>query len=195
MCRRLQIIRTNKGLIAPSMLARKRRAQGVYDLSPEQYWDKLDPIKVKALHVIMLSTKISVCMFHLMRTYAVVFNPLLRKVLTENPLDPSCFSTSVHHGIKTTTQNPFAMDCLVTIDKMLLFFTALASIGVVICTVLVCFVGFEHFKIFNQSHYSGRIGNITGMSQKMPTIAAPQLAQREFDPTIARATDLGSVKK
>ena len=117
---------------------------------------------MKALHTIMLGTKLSVSLFHAMRLYAVVFSKMFRK--NENiEFDSSCFVTTESDGVATTVQSPFTWSCMGMLDKSLLLFTLFASIGVTICFVLVCFGGFEAFKIFNQSHYSGRIGNISGM--------------------------------
>jgi len=153
----------------------------------------------------MLITKISVCAFHAMRSYAVVFSKMLRTWLnvstySADELDKSCFTETIVHGEVATKQAPFARECLGPLDISLLCFTALASIGVIICTMLIFVVGFEHFKIFNQSHYSGRVGNVTGnvwkdMKNPANTIhpnPAGIRGDRAYDTTITRATELAT---
>lgn len=124
-----------------------------------QYWDKNDALKVKILHLLMLFSKLAVCIFHLMRTYAIVFSKWFN---TEKELDSSCFSTEINHGLITVTQNPFSPSCLGKLGYTLIITTAVASIGTIACVTILFCIGFDEFKIFNQSHYSGRIGNITG---------------------------------
>lgn len=128
-----------------------------------QYWDKTDALKLKVLHVIMLCTKAAVFTFHMTRNYAVVLSKIFN---VDQDLVGECFHTEEHHGILKTVQNPFASSCLTVTDKVLISVTIITCVGVLICTVLLMFVGFEHFKIFNQSHYSGRVGNIS--AKKLP---------------------------
>ena len=63
----------------------------------------------------------------------------------------------------------------------------LIFISVLICTIIIIVIGFEHFKIFNQSHYSGRVGNISQKSRGPLQIAK---LQSKPDPTLSRATEM-----
>lgn len=172
-----------------------------------QYWDHDDSLNVKALHSIMLGTKLSVSLFHAMRMYAVVFSKIFGKFNeVDKELDASCFHTTTVDNVKTTTQSPFSWDCMGLLDKSLIAFTIFASVGVLICTVIVCSTGLETFKIFNQSHYSGRIGAISGIDRgtksiatnRMGTMSRPRgfsgvlrgLSPRAYDASISRATEL-----
>jgi len=154
-----------------------------------QYWDKEDPLKVKVFHGIMLSTKVSICVFHFMRNYAVVFSKMLPDDSTYRPtLDMSCFTIEEENEGQNTIQSPFSIACLTKLDMALLASTGIASIGVIICTIVLCFIGFEHFKIFSQSHYSGRVGNITGPHSNHPS-QMPELERKIRESRQERTTE------
>ena len=137
----------------------------------------------------MLGTKIFVAIFSAMRCYAVVFSKF---VDADNELDDSCFTTNRVNEVSITVQTPFATGCMGTLDKSLIVFTGLASIGVAVCTVLVFLVGFEHFRIFHQSHYTGRV-NVTTISSATPSVQDLQtrLGLKPFpvDPIIEEVTN------
>jgi len=158
----------------------------------------------------MLGTKISVGLFHATRMYAVTFSKILDEFVdAEKELASSCFLTTLDGETATTEQTPFTWSCLSMKEKSLFLFTFVASVGVLFCTVLVFFAGFEHFKIFNQSHYTGRIGNVSGTRQtgtdgtystysipnRSAIVGRPKfgngLSPRAYDASINRATELG----
>jgi len=150
-----------------------------------RYHEKTDPLKMKTLHSIMMITQISICFFHATRSYAVVFSKLLTG--KDNQPQDACFEVSFTHGVAETWSTPFKGDCLGQTGYILLVMTGFSSIGVLICTIIIIVIGFEHFKIFNQSHYSGRVGNISQKSRGPPQIAK---LQSKPDPTLSRATEM-----
>jgi len=168
------------------MLVFSLRVLYVFSMYVWRYGEKSDPTKVKIFHVVMGSTKFFVCLFHAMRTYAVVFSKMIS---TGNELDDSCFSFDAHHGTGRMTQQPFVWACLTRLDKALLASTGLASIGAIACTIILAIIGFEHFKIFSQSHYSGRVGNITGPAHRSPSLN-PELQKIVQQQLKNRATEL-----
>jgi len=168
------------------MLVFSLRVLYVFSMYVWRYGEKSDPTKVKIFHVVMGSTKFFVCLFHAMRTYAVVFSKMIS---TGAELDDSCFSFDAHHGTGRMTQQPFVWACLTRLDKALLASTGLASIGAIACTIILAIIGFEHFKIFSQSHYSGRVGNITGPANRSPSLN-PELQKIVQQQLKNRATEL-----
>jgi len=142
------------------MLLFSVRVLYVFTLYIFKYHEKSDPLKVQILHVIMFLTKTFVCTFHATRTYVVVFSKFDNRLSNGKGLD-ECVTIVESGDLK---QDPFHLKCLTNSDWTLLIMTGLAGVGVLICTIVLGLIGFEHFKIFNQSHYSGRVGNISGIS-------------------------------
>ena len=132
-----------------------------------------------------------------MRMYAVTFSKFGD---AEKELTSSCFLTTLDGEIATTEQTPFTWSCLSIKEKCLFLFTLVASVGVLICTLIICFNGFEHFKIFNQSHYTGRVGNVSGIRHTGTDIGVPNraaiatrpkgLSLRAYDASINPVTEL-----
>jgi len=152
-----------------------------------RYHEKTDPLKMKTLHSIMMITQISICFFHATRSYAVVFSKLLTG--KDNQPHESCYTVNYRHGQAFTKTTPFNGDCFGQTGYILLIMTGFSSIGVTICTIIILVIGFEHFKIFNQSHYSGRVGNISqSVGHRAP--ATLKKLQSKPDPQLSRATEM-----